>query len=83
MLVAMQDIIGIVFFCVMFVGVPLFCFWVVIHSIRNGVVRARGASYKRTDNPKSFWMMVAVYAALGIWIGYLASLIGVDILRHP
>ena len=43
--------------------VPLLLGWLIVDGLRNGVVRMRGGSYSRSDEPAWYWTVIAVYAA--------------------
>jgi len=77
----MRELFGVVFMAAFFVGLPAFCTWLVVRGIRNGVVRAKGFPYARADSPISFWVTIAVYATLALWIGHYGVLIGLDMLK--
>lgn len=42
-------------------GIIGLCCWLVIDALRSGVVRARGGSYSRLEDPAWFWVVVALY----------------------
>lgn len=44
--------------------VPALMGWLIVDGIRSGVVRMRGGSYSREEEPRWFWAMIAVYAAV-------------------
>ena len=79
----MQELVGIAFMATVLVGLPTFCTWLVVKGIRTGVVRAKGSPYYRAESPVFFWLTIAVYAALALWVGHYAVLIGIDLLNNP
>jgi hypothetical protein len=50
---------------------PALCVWLVFDGLRNGVVRAKGGTYSRIENPKWYWACISLYTGLIIWFGYL------------
>lgn len=79
----MKELVGIAFFVAFFVGVPAFCARLVIKGVRTGIVRAKGFPYARADSPVFFWVTIATYAALALWVGRYGVLIGLDMWRNP
>ena len=78
---SVKELVGIAVMAALFVGLPVFCTWLVVRGIRTGVVRAKGFPYARANSPISFWVTIAVYAVLALWIGHYGVLIGLDMLR--
>ena len=76
-----KEIGAILFFAALFVGVPLWCAWLVANGIRTGVVRAKGFPYSRLNSPAFFWITVTTYAALAVGMAYFGLLIGLELLQ--
>jgi hypothetical protein len=59
-----------------FVGMPALCIWKIVTGLRAGVVSVRYGSYSRAEHPIYYWTLMAVFAALAVWLVGLIILIG-------
>jgi hypothetical protein len=53
-------------------SVPATCLWLLVDGLRNGVVRTHLGSYSRAHDTIWFWLCIALYAAILVWVAYLA-----------
>ena len=60
-------------------AIPLMCIWASVEGLRNGVVRARGGSYSRAENPIWFWLCICMYLGLACWVIYLSVRMALNI----
>jgi hypothetical protein len=58
---------------VLFIVVSVLPAWLAIEAPRKGVVRARGWSYSRSEEPVLFWIAVATYMVLVEYIWFWAA----------
>ena len=52
------------------IGIVSLCVWLVAEALRNGIVRVRGGSYLRSDDPAWFWLMIATYVTMAGMVIY-------------
>lgn len=58
-------------FLVAFVAVAAFPGWLGVQGLWNGVVRVRGVSYSRSEEPHLYWLSVVTYLGVAAWLLYL------------
>jgi hypothetical protein len=51
-------------------------------GLRRGVIRAKGGSYSRADQPIWFWTLSALYAALMVFYLVVMVRVGSDFLTR-
>lgn len=67
-------IVGIIGFAV----VPAIFLWFIVEGLCTGVIRARGSTYSRTEDPFWFWAVVFIDSALIVWFLFLAAKIAFE-----
>jgi hypothetical protein len=55
------------------VGIVGLCCWLVTDALQSGVVRARGGSYSRSEDPAWFWAMLALYVGMAAMVIYTVA----------
>ena len=81
MVEATKSVVGTLGLAAMFVGVPLWCAWLVANGVRTGIVRTKGFPYSRNETPIYFWVVIVTYAVVALGVGYFGVLIGLDVWR--
>ena len=55
---------------------PMLCGWLGIEALLKGTVRAKGASYARSESPGSFWACVTAYLGLvAVWLYFTSRVV--------
>ena len=44
----------------------------IVDGLVEGEVQVKGASYRRAEEPGWFWTAIGLYAAMIVWLAYLA-----------
>lgn len=59
------------FFLVLFVAIAAFPGWLGVEGLWKRVVRVRGVSYSRAEEPYLYWLSVVTYLGVAAWLLYL------------
>ena len=56
-----------------FACVAAFPAWYLVNGLRTGHVQAKGGSYRRSEDPGWYWIMIALYSGFLALVAYLAG----------